>query len=116
VNDPRRDLPSVNTLLETDRVRELLGAHPRSAVLDAVRRSIETARNIGGAQYSVSEWIDRVEAALHQSEQPLWTQFARPPRAIRISSTISTPAVGAAAIHIVWSCFARSPEQKTLWW
>ncbi|HUQ98264.1 MAG TPA: L-seryl-tRNA(Sec) selenium transferase [Gemmatimonadaceae bacterium] len=70
MKDARRDLPSVNALLETDRVRELLGSHPRSVILEAVRRSIEGARNAGGGQYSVDEWIDQVESALSKSERP----------------------------------------------
>jgi L-seryl-tRNA(Ser) seleniumtransferase len=57
-------------LLETVRVRELLDSHPRSVVLEAVRRSIESARNLGGANYSVNQWVDQIEAALNASEQP----------------------------------------------
>ena len=37
MKDARRDLPSVNALLETAGVRSLLAHHPRQVVLDAVR-------------------------------------------------------------------------------
>ena len=70
MNDPRRDLPSVSTLLETGRVKELLAEHPRSAVLDAVRRSIEAARQGGETHSSVEAWIERIEAELDDSERP----------------------------------------------
>ena len=42
--DPRRTLPSVGALLESDDVRPLLGRAPRSIVVDAIRAAIEHAR------------------------------------------------------------------------
>ena len=45
MTDRRRRLPSVNTLLEREAVRALLGSAPRSVVVDAVRATIEHARS-----------------------------------------------------------------------
>jgi L-seryl-tRNA(Ser) seleniumtransferase len=44
VSDPRRALPSVNSLLESPGVQPLLAAAPRSVVVEAIRRTIERAR------------------------------------------------------------------------
>src|SRR5919197_720908 len=43
-SDPRRTLPSVNALLESEGVRALLASSPRSVVVDAVRSVIDAAR------------------------------------------------------------------------
>ncbi len=69
MSDPRRDLPSVNALLETAGVRSLLQHHPRRVVLDAVRTAVETARNAGGAQRSEEEWIETISSAVRVGTQ-----------------------------------------------
>lgn len=57
MNDPRRALPSVNTLLESDDVRTLLERAPRSMVLDAIRAAIEQARRApAAAPRAMAEW------------------------------------------------------------
>ena len=69
MTDARRDLPSVNTLLETPGVRSLLAHHPRQVVLDAVRSAVDTARNAGGAQRTEEQWIDTITTAVRESTQ-----------------------------------------------
>ena len=44
MNDPRRQLPSVDGLLREPRVEELLRSSPRAIVVSAVRASLEAAR------------------------------------------------------------------------
>src|SRR3954466_15874652 len=67
MTDPRRELPSVNTLLETTGVKSLLQQHPRKVVLDAVRSTVDAARASGAAQRSEKEWVDTITAALQDS-------------------------------------------------
>ena len=69
MTDARRDLPSVNALLETPGVRSLLAHHPRQVVLDAVRSAVDTARNAGGAQRTEEQWIDTITTAVRESTQ-----------------------------------------------
>ena len=70
MSDARRDLPSVNALLETAGVRSLLEEHPRRAVLDAVRSAIDAARSSGGAQLTEEQWIETIASAVRRSAQP----------------------------------------------
>ena len=57
MNDPRRALPSVNALLETEDVRTLLERAPRSMVVDAIRAAIEHARRApADAPRAMDEW------------------------------------------------------------
>jgi L-seryl-tRNA(Ser) seleniumtransferase len=65
MTDPRRQLPSVSSLLENDRVRELLARHPRQLVVSAVRAVVAEAREAGDV---VSADIEReIERALSRS-------------------------------------------------
>ena len=70
MKDARRDLPSVNVLLETSAVHSLLELHPRQVVLDAVRSAINAARNAGQFHRTEQEWIDSIAAAVRDSTQP----------------------------------------------
>jgi len=70
MKDARRDLPSVNVLLETSAVHSLLELHPRQIVLDAVRSAINAARNAGQFHRTEEEWIDSIAAAVRDSMQP----------------------------------------------
>jgi len=70
MTDSRRDLPSVNRLLETSGVRSLLERHPRSVVLDAVRSTVEAARNAGGAQRTEQQWVDTITSAVYEATRP----------------------------------------------
>ena len=47
MKDARRDLPSVSSLLETRGVKALLDQHPRRVVLEAVRATVDAAREGG---------------------------------------------------------------------
>ena len=69
MTDARRDLPSVNALLETSGVRSLLAHHPRQVVLDAVRSAVDAARNAGGAQRTEDQWIETITTAVRESTQ-----------------------------------------------
>ena len=69
MSDARRDLPSVNSLLETSGVRSLLEQHPRRVVLDAVRSAVDAARNEGGAHRTEQQWIESITSAVRQTTQ-----------------------------------------------
>src|SRR3954469_24764800 len=70
MTDSRRDLPSVNSLLETAGVKLLLEQHPRRVVLDAVRDSVEAARVAGGSRRTEQQWIDTIATAIRDSTRP----------------------------------------------
>ena len=69
MTDPRRNLPSVNALLERDAIRALLDQAPRSVVVDAVRATIDSAR-AGSVPGSDAEWSAAVSAALGRAQRP----------------------------------------------
>jgi L-seryl-tRNA(Ser) seleniumtransferase len=69
MSDARRDLPSVNTLLETAGVRSLLEQHPRRVVLDAVRTAVDEARSSGGAQRTEQQWIESITSVVRDRTQ-----------------------------------------------
>jgi L-seryl-tRNA(Ser) seleniumtransferase len=73
MTDPRRDLPSVSILLESEGVQALLALHPRHAVVDAVRAAVDDVRRaagLGGSTLTPSEWTDRVSSALRADALP----------------------------------------------
>jgi L-seryl-tRNA(Ser) seleniumtransferase len=70
MTDPRRDLPSVNALLESAGVRSLLEQHPRRVVLEAVRNAVDAARNRGDAQRTEQQWITSIASAVQSLSQP----------------------------------------------
>ena len=70
MTDTRRELPSVNALLQIAAVRDLLDHHPRRVVLDAVRRSIDAARERGGLQRTEQEWAKSIATAVEESSRP----------------------------------------------
>jgi L-seryl-tRNA(Ser) seleniumtransferase len=73
VNDPRRKLPSVGVLLDSEVVRPLLAASPRTVVTDAIRDAIAAAR-LGTAPVpgGDAEWGEAVRSALaHREERSL---------------------------------------------
>jgi len=66
-NDPRRELPSVNALLESAGVRALLAQAPRALVADAVREAVERARGApADAPRDPEGWSAAVRAALER--------------------------------------------------
>lgn len=70
MTDSRRDLPSVNALLETSAVNSLLQEHPRGVVLDAVRSAIEAARSAGDFQRTEQQWIESITTAVRHRTRP----------------------------------------------
>ncbi|HJQ11449.1 MAG TPA: L-seryl-tRNA(Sec) selenium transferase [Gemmatimonadaceae bacterium] len=70
MTDTRRDLPSVNSLLQTQAVRDLLADHPRRVVLDAIRRTLEAARAAGGRQRSEAQWAESIASAVSDANRP----------------------------------------------
>src|ERR1700694_4832220 len=69
MTDPRRELPSVNALLESDGVRSLLEQHPRRVVLEAVRNAVDAARNQGDAQRTELQWVASIASAVQRLTQ-----------------------------------------------
>ena len=70
MTDPRRGLPSVNSLLESAGVRALLEQHPRRVVLAAVRSAVSAARDGGDAQRTEQQWIASIASAVQSLNQP----------------------------------------------
>ena len=64
MTDPRRALPSVNTLLESDAVRPLLASAPRELVVNAVRDAVAAAREAANAPRDPIEWEAVIRDAL----------------------------------------------------
>jgi L-seryl-tRNA(Ser) seleniumtransferase len=64
VTDPRRALPSVNALLESDMVRPLLASAPRELVVNAVRDAVAAARDAVDAPRDAGEWGTAIRDAL----------------------------------------------------
>ncbi len=70
MKDSRRDLPSVNALLETSGVKWLLEQHPRRVVVDAVRSTVEAARATGGVQPTEEQWVETIVSAVRDATRP----------------------------------------------
>jgi len=69
--DPRRQLPSVGALLESEALRAMLAAEPRSLVVGAVRDALEIARRTpASAPSSEAEWVAAVHHALDDRRRP----------------------------------------------
>jgi L-seryl-tRNA(Ser) seleniumtransferase len=64
MSDPRRALPSVNALLESDTVRPLLASAPRELVVKAVRDAVAAARDATDAPRDAGEWGVAIRNAL----------------------------------------------------
>jgi L-seryl-tRNA(Ser) seleniumtransferase len=105
MSDARRKLPSVSALLETDGVRALLNRAPRSVVVDAVRLTIDGARN-GSVPASDAEWLTAITNALSLAQRPslrrvinatgvvLHTNLGRAPLATAAIDAIGDAAAG----------------------
>jgi L-seryl-tRNA(Ser) seleniumtransferase len=105
--DPRRDLPSVSALLESEAVRPLLERAPRALVTDAVRAAIDAARRApAGPPRDERAWAAAVGEALAARERPslrplfnatgvvLHTNLGRAPLARAALDAIRTVAEG----------------------
>ncbi|MEO8577747.1 MAG: L-seryl-tRNA(Sec) selenium transferase, partial [Gemmatimonadales bacterium] len=75
MTDPRRALPSVSGLLEREDVMALMAEHPRSLVVDAVRRAVEDVRKSSIGEDEI-QWGDHitahVRAAARRSLRPVY--------------------------------------------
>ena len=72
MSDPRRALPSVGVLLESEALRPLLDGFPRSLVTETLRGAIDAARRQPeDAPDSPAGWADRVRADLERGERRL---------------------------------------------
>jgi L-seryl-tRNA(Ser) seleniumtransferase len=69
MSDPRRKLPSVNTLLERDDIRALLERAPRSLLVDAVRATIERVRGDAAAPAAPYDWAAAVSSELERAQR-----------------------------------------------
>src|SRR5881296_3754102 len=69
VTDPRRRLPSVDALLVHPEIAGLVGPHPRSLVVRAVRDALDQARGAGGAE-PVEGWPAAVAGRLARAAAP----------------------------------------------
>ena len=106
MTDPRRNLPSVNTLLEREAIRALLDRAPRSVVVDAVRATIDEARAGSPVPRDDVEWAAAVSAALERAQRPslrrlinatgvvLHTNFGRAPLAQAAIDAMQRAAAG----------------------
>ncbi len=71
MKDPRRDLPAVGTLLETEGVRRLIEHAPRELVADAVRTVLDEARRSGTVAAAGDDtWLGAIEERLAQRQRP----------------------------------------------
>jgi L-seryl-tRNA(Ser) seleniumtransferase len=64
MSDPRRSLPSVSALLESESVRPLLASAPRELVVSAVRDAVDAARQGAGVPRDAGEWGMAIRDAL----------------------------------------------------
>ena len=64
MTDPRRALPSVSALLESESVRPLLATAPRELVVNAVRDAVAAARDAADVPRDAGEWGAAIRDAL----------------------------------------------------
>jgi L-seryl-tRNA(Ser) seleniumtransferase len=112
VTDPRRHLPSVGALIESDALRPLLERSPRSRGVDAGRSALEAARRAPeSAPRDDDEWAAAIDETLRQAERPslrpvlnatgvvLHTNLGRAPLADAALAAIARVAVGYANLE-----------------
>ena len=69
MRDPRRTLPSVTSLLDGDHARALLERHPRSIVVDAIRETVQAARE-GSRERGEIDWNAAIDLRLALASRP----------------------------------------------
>ena len=110
MNDPRRQLPSIDALLAGSGVAALLAVHPRTLVVKAARAVVDAARSNGGTA-PAEGWDAAVRAGVARLAQPslapvvnatgvvLHTNLGRAPLARAAIEAITRVASGYAALE-----------------
>jgi L-seryl-tRNA(Ser) seleniumtransferase len=110
MSDPRRRLPSVDSLLAGPGIAPLLAEHPRALVVKAAREAVDTARATGGAP-PAEGWDAAVRAAVVRLAVPslvpvinatgvvLHTNLGRAPLAPAAILALTRVAAGYAALE-----------------
>ena len=110
MNDPRRNLPSVDSLLAGPGVAALLATHPRALVLKAARAAVDAARLSGGSAPSEG-WDEAIRVAVRRLAEPslapvinatgvvLHTNLGRAPLAAAAIAAMTRVASGYAALE-----------------
>lgn len=120
MTDPRRALPSVSALLESDGVRALSAHSPRRVVTDAIRAALQRVRD-GSAEVppDADGWGALIADELHEIETPslrpvfnatgvvLHTNLGRAPLAPQAVEAIARTAAGGANLEYDLSLGAR---------
>ncbi len=117
MSDPRRNLPSVDSLLAGPGIAALLADHPRALVVKAARVAVERARASGGTA-PPEGWDAAVRTAVLRLAEPslapvinatgvvLHTNLGRAPLAEAASSTTWAAAPVARATPIAGICWS----------
>jgi len=110
MTDPRRKLPAVDALLDSPGVAPLLGAHPRSLVVRAVRETVDAARANGGDpptdgwDAAVRRSVARIAApslqpVINATGVVLHTNLGRAPLAPTAIAALASVAAGYSALE-----------------
>jgi L-seryl-tRNA(Ser) seleniumtransferase len=110
MTDPRRKLPAVDALLDSPGVAPLLGAHPRSLVVRAVRETVDAARANGGDpptdgwDAAVRRSVARIAApslqpVINATGVVLHTNLGRAPLAPAAIAALASVAAGYSALE-----------------
>jgi L-seryl-tRNA(Ser) seleniumtransferase len=110
MTDPRRQLPSVDSLLAGPGVAPLLATHPRALVVKAARAAVDEAR-VNGGTAPAEGWDEAVRAAVRRLAVPslapvinatgvvLHTNLGRAPLAPAAIAAITRVAQGYSALE-----------------
>jgi len=110
MTDPRRQLPSVDSLLAGPGVASLLATHPRALVVKAARAAVDEAR-VNGGTAPAEGWDEAVRAAVRRLAVPsltpvinatgvvLHTNLGRAPLAPAAIAAITRVAQGYSALE-----------------